>query len=61
MAEGKNEKDRSRGAEVLFLLLGELGIYFGMSRQEVMAKVARGQPLDVEKLKRELCIEYLNK
>jgi len=61
MAKGSTEKDRVRGAEVLFLLLKELGVYLELSIQEIMEKVTRGKSLDVAKLKRELCLEYLNK
>ena len=61
MAKGETRKDRERGAEVLYLLLKELGLYLEMSIQEVMAKVAKGQSLNVERLKHELCLEYLTK
>ena len=51
MAKGESRKDRERGAEVLYLLLKELGLYLELSIQEVIAKVERGQTLNVEKLK----------
>lgn len=61
MMEGRNENDKKTSAELLYLFIKELSLYFDNDVKEVIKKVNRGSRLNLENLKMKLCHEYIGK
>lgn len=61
MMKGKNQTDKEKSAELLYLFIKELSLYFDSDIHSVMKKIKRDQELNLEKLKMQLCHEYIGK
>lgn len=61
MMQGRNQSDREKSAELLYMFIKELSLYFDNDIKNVVSKIQRGQSLNLQKLKMQLCQEYIGR